>query len=319
MNVIVSNEQQAVLSNLNIEIIKTVNGVYPAEEIIQLFSNFFFGNMIMDVTALEGYKDPRNLQKLSMALDVNKIILLLPNVHECKDPRYVSKLISMGYYNFTYDLDGVNYLLVNPNSYKDVAHLHALDDGVSVVASPGVTVVNNYSAPSGIVLGVKNVTPGAGSTTFIYLLKKRLTQLGISNVALEVDRRDFTFLNDKDLVSVTKENLANEVLKYRNVQVVLLDLNDYVDNGICTDVIYMFEPSYIKLNKLMMKDRNIFTKLKGQKVVLAKSMLSDNDVAELEYEAKMKFFYNLPPLNDRKDNNEVLDEFLSKFGLIAFK
>ena len=51
MNVIISNERQAELANLDIEVIKSLNGVFDADELVQTFSNFFFGRMILDLTA----------------------------------------------------------------------------------------------------------------------------------------------------------------------------------------------------------------------------------------------------------------------------
>lgn len=322
MNVIISNEQQSLLSNLDIEIIKSINGVYQAEEIVEMFSNFFFGKMIFDVTALAGYKDPRNFQTISISLDVEKIILLLPNIPECNDSKYISKLISMGFYNFTTNIDGLNYLLANPNSYRDVAHLHVLEDTSSGVSGPSIVetkIINNYVTNSSMILGFKNLTIGAGSTSLIYMLKKELTRMGISNVAIEIGRRDFNYLNDPEMISVEPENVANEIVKHRSEQVVLLDLNEYDDLSLCTDVFYLLEPSFIKLNKLMVRDRNIFEKYKDAKIMLVKSMLSDKDVDELEYEARTKFFFNMPPLDDRKSESEILDKFLSKLGLVNYQ
>ena len=86
MNVIISNERQAELANLDIEIIKSIHGVFDVDELIQMFSNFFFGRMILDLTALKNYQDVRNLQKLSMSLDVEKIIILLPAVYTVSLP-----------------------------------------------------------------------------------------------------------------------------------------------------------------------------------------------------------------------------------------
>ena len=42
MNVIISNERQAELANLDIEIIKSIHGVFDVDELIQMFSNFLF-------------------------------------------------------------------------------------------------------------------------------------------------------------------------------------------------------------------------------------------------------------------------------------
>ena len=52
MNVIVTNEQDSVLSNIDIDIIKSVHGTFTASEIIDMFKNLFYNKMIIDVTAL---------------------------------------------------------------------------------------------------------------------------------------------------------------------------------------------------------------------------------------------------------------------------
>ena len=178
MNVIISNERQAELANLDIEIIKSIHGVFDADELIQMFSNFFFGRMILDLTALKNYQDVRNLQKLSMSLDVEKIIILLPDTPECLAPQFLSKLISMGIYNFTTNLDGVNYLLTNPNTYRDVAHLHQIDStptsSETGSTGSGNTVINNIVSTGTYILGIKNVTEHSGATMLTYMLKKEL-------------------------------------------------------------------------------------------------------------------------------------------------
>ena len=242
MNVIISNERQAELANLDIEIIKSINGVFEADELIQMFSNFFFGRMILDLTALKDYMDVRNLQKLSMSLDVEKIIVLLPDTPECLAPRFLSKLISMGIYNFTTNLDGVNYLLNNPNTYRDVAHLHQIEEpqgaapgGIRGVAASGsnTTIVSTGT----YILGIKNVTEHSGATMLIYMLKNVLKDMGKRTIAIEVDKRDFVYLNDKDMISVDNNNLANEVLKHKDANVILVDLNKEGNIDVCNEVL----------------------------------------------------------------------------------
>ena len=56
MNVIISNKQSEQLSNLDIDIIKSISGLYDAFEIVEMFKNFFFNMMILDVTALKNNK-----------------------------------------------------------------------------------------------------------------------------------------------------------------------------------------------------------------------------------------------------------------------
>lgn len=322
MNVIISNERQAELSNLNIEIIKSIHGVFEVDELIQMFSNFFFGRMILDLTALKNYQDVRNLQKLSMSLDVEKIIVLLPDTPECLAPRFLSRLISMGIYNFTTNLDGVNYLLTNPNTYRDVAHLHQIDDvsgtTTTTTTEGGNTVINNIISTGTYILGIRNITEHSGATMLTYMLKKELKNMGKSVLAIEVDKRDFVYFNDKEMLSVDNNNLANELLKHKDVEVILIDLNKDGNMEVCNEVLYLIEPSTIKLNKLMRRDRKIFEKLAGRKVVLAQSILSDSDVKEFEYEANIKTFFTMPPLDERENNSQVLQNLLNKLGIINY-
>lgn len=325
MNVIIANERQAELEGLNIEIIKSISGVYEADELVQMFSNFFFGRMILDLTAIKNYKDIRNLQKFALSLDVEKIIILIPDTPECLAPAFLSKMISMGIYNFTTNLDGVSYLLNNPNTYRDVAHLHQInqEDAVMMAAPVNVdggstTVINQVINSGPIVLGVKNITEHSGATMLIYMLKKELDNMGKANCAIEIDRRDFTFFNEKDMISITHEQLGNELLKHRDCSVILVDLNKDGDENVCTDILYLLEPSTLKLNKLMLANRKAFENIAGKKVVLNQNVLSNADIAELEYEAKFKTFAVLPPLDERANNSEMLQGLLSRLGIINY-
>lgn len=322
MNVIISNERQAELANLDIEIIKSIHGVFDVDELIQMFSNFFFGRMILDLTALKNYQDVRNLQKLSMSLDVEKIIILLPDTPECLAPQFLSKLISMGIYNFTTNLDGVNYLLTNPNTYRDVAHLHQIDStptsSETGSTGSGNTVINNIVSTGTYILGIKNVTEHSGATMLTYMLKKELKDMGKSVLAIEVDKKDFMYFNDKEMISVDASNLANEVLRHKDVNVLLIDLNKCDNIDVCNEVLYLIEPSTIKLNKLMRRDRATFSKLAGRKIVLAQSILSDSDIKEFEYEANIKIFFVMPPLDERENNSEVLQNLLNRIGIINY-
>ena len=80
MNVIIANKYRDALSNLDIEVIKKLEGEYTVDEIINTFQNFFFQKMILDVTALKDYKEIKTLQQLSLSLDMDKLILLFTNL-----------------------------------------------------------------------------------------------------------------------------------------------------------------------------------------------------------------------------------------------
>ena len=308
MNVIIANESKSMLSTLDIDVIKSVDGVHTADEIVEMFKNFFYARMILDVTAIKDYNDITNIQKISIGLDADKIILLLPNNEASTSSSYLSKIISMGIYNFTTTVDGIKYFLEHPNTYKDVAHIQQLND-LS-------TTINEKVVAGSRIIGIKNVTDHAGSTTLIYMLKKELEQsYGMSVVAIEVNRHDFSYFNSSNMISIDDEHLMTEIVKHNDVAIILVDLNDSSNEGACSDVLYLIEPSSIKLNKLMRRNRRVFEELRGRKIILNKSLLSNSDIMDFEYEGKTKVFYNIPPLNDRV-KNPVLSDFLSKIGLI---
>lgn len=338
MNVIISNKNKEILDKLDIEVIKRLDGEYSVDEIIDVFQNFFFNKMIVDITALKDYSDMRTIQKFSISFDMNKVIFLLdPSVGATPD--YLSKLISMGIYNFTTNLEGLVYLYSNPNSYRDVAQYHKLDS--MIITDDGSNNVNNNdfddnslnedvnnepvienfvqdsNDKKGIkkrVFGFKSVTPGAGSTTLIYLLKKQLEKK-YNVLAVEIEKRDFIYYNDKTLLSLSS-GVIGEVLNTNNDKdVILVDLNGSpVAENFCTDVFYLIEPSIIKINRLLSIKPKILNELKGKKVVLCPSMLSSKDVKDFEYEANLKVYYNLPPIDDHSKSDEI-SKFISKLGI----
>lgn len=330
MNVIVSNKYQYMLENLGIDIIKNLNGEHTVDEIISTFQNFYYQRMILDITAIKNYKDIKNLQKLSMSLDMDKVILLLDDDPESTSPNYLSKLISMGIYNFTRNVDGIQYLYNHPNSYRDVAQFHQLDDvvvvqqaapqaqpsgsifgGLKQTAAPEQPTTNIHTKR---VIGIKNVTGQAGATTFTYMVRNELAK-HYNVVAIEIDKTDFPYFKDSNLVSANRGNFLNTLNKYASCDVILIDVNNNQEAiSRCDEIIYLLEPSMIKLNKLTMTLPQTLKELKDKKIVLNKSLLSSKDVLDFEYESKLKVYYNLPPLDEREKNIATLKTFLVKLG-----
>ena len=149
------------------------------------------------------------------------------------------------------------------------------------------------------------------------MMKKQL-QKNYSVVAIEVNKRDFVYFNDKDLISTTNNEVGNVVVQYNDKDVVIIDINDSVGaESLCNEVLYLLEPSIIKLNKLMLVDRNALAKYKDKKIVLNQSLLSSKDVLDFEYESKSKIYYNMPPLDDREKNIHALNMMLVKMGFEA--
>ena len=309
MNVIVSNLNADKILNLDVDIIKKISGEFTAEEIVQSFSNFFFNRMFLDITAVQDYLDISNIKKLSIGLDVSKIILLLNNDPLVNSDNYISGLISIGIYNFARTEDELKYLYNNPNSYRDVAHLQKINSSLTASMEKLDTGVR--------VIGFKNFTSHAGATSLIYMLKKRLDK-DYYTVAIEINKKDFLFYNDKNMVSCQASEVNNMIMQYRDANIILVDLNDLNTSfchSICEDVIYLMESSVLMINKLVMLDNKCFEKIANEKVVLNNSVLNRQDVLQLEKEADISFFYVFPPMNDRLDNSEILFPFLEKLNL----
>lgn len=331
MNVIIANKQKYLLDNLGVDIIKKMEGEFDVDTIISTFQNFFYQRMILDITAIKNYTDISNLQKLSISLDTEKLILLLDGTEATNNPTFLSNLVSMGIYNFTKDLEGIQYLYNTPNTYRDVAQFHQINpvpveksnesekprSTFSFITKPVQESVSNTFERR--IIGIKNVTKQAGATSLAYMMKQELSK-NYSVVALEVDKTDFPYFRDKEMISTTSNNVGSTISNYKNKDVIIIDINNSDSaEGFCHDIIYLIEPSIIKLQKLMTFNPNCLNVLKGKKVILNKSLLSSNDVANFEYESKLKTFYNLVPLNDRLRSLPELRQLLIKLGFDRLK
>ena len=329
MNVIISNKNQLLLENLGIDVIKEMHGEFDVDEIIATFQNFFYQRMILDITAIKNYTDISNLQKLSISLDMEKVILLLDGTDATSSPKFLSDLVSMGIYNFTKNVDGIQYLYNTPNTYRDVAQFHQLGNfGInnSVESTPNPQA--QYVAPAILdspapvqqefygtrVIGVKNITKQSGASSLVYMMKNELSK-NYSAVAIEVDKSDFTYFRDKSLISTVTSEIGSVINKHRDKNVIIIDLNNsLVAEGFCSEVLYLIEPSVIKLQKLMVLNATALNGLKGKKIILNQSLLTSSEVANFEYESRVKVFYNLPPLNERDKKLPELNKLLVKLG-----
>ena len=299
MNVIVGNQQQVVLDRLDIDIIKRVHGCYEVSELIDMFRTFYFNKMVLDVTAMKKYNDIDTYKELINGLKADKIILYISENSNLCTANFLSQLVDIGIYNFTSNFEGIRYLTKHTNSYQEVEHIHKLASrtkGITqtVVKQRDEDELKEIKSDLGNkVIGFRNITSHAGSTTLIYMLKKELESVYGNNsvLAIEINKTDFSVYVDKEMISVSKDKVKEILKQADNYKIILIDLNDFTENSIC------------------------FQRLKGRKVILNKSLLSEKEISNFESEAKIEVFYNIPPLNERK-RNEIIYDFLEKINLI---
>ena len=333
MNVMVYNKYKDLLLSLKLDVVKSLEGVFNVDEIIDTFANFYYEKMILDITSIRDYQNFDNLQKLAMNINMENVILLLDDNEQSNTKGYLSKLVSLGIYNFTRNADGINYLLVHPHTYRDVVSVHNIEDidippapTVAPVAVPAQNnvdsvapatqehVVNNVVNAQMKIIGFKNATTHAGATTLVYMLKKALS--GTKKVAaMEVNRVDFLYFDDKELISTTTTELPKELMKKNSYDYVFVDLNDYDDISICNEVYYLIEPSTIMINKMLRRNKNILETLKKEKVILNKCVLNSEDIAAFEYETKLKVVAAIAPVDDRQNTIEEINKFINKINL----
>lgn len=325
MNIIIGNKQENQLNKLDIDIIKNVVGCYEASVLVEMFKTFFYNKIVLDVTALKDYEDINSYKKLISGIEADKIIFYMPENTNLCTAEFLYQLVNLGIYNFTSNLEGIKYLINHSNSYKEVEYIKKLVKKDNINNLQNEETKNSIEKKAQVIydyeqkiIGFRNVTSHAGATTLIYMLKKELAMIfGINKVlAIEINKSDFSIFIDKEMISLKKEQLKDIIKKAKKYKVILIDLNDYPDNSVCDEVCYLVEPSIIKLNKLIRINSNVFEKLKGRKLILNKSLLSEKEISSFEAEAKIEVFYNIPALNERK-RNDVLYDFLEKLELVS--
>ena len=305
MNVMVYNKYKEALIELKIEVMKSLEGVYNVDEIIDTFTNFYYDKMILDITAIRDYQNIDNLQKLAMNINMENVIVLLDDSPETNSEAYISKLVSLGIYNFTKNVDGINYLLVHPHSYRDVVNVHNVQDMNqsnqlnptpvdTETAKKEENMVQDLPSNNGKmkIIGFKNITNHAGATSLIYMLKK-----------------------EKDMISTTSQELLKEIMHRNTYDVILVDLNDYEDLDVCTEVYYLIEPSTIMINRMLKKNKSILDAIRGYKLVLNKCTLNKDDVATFEYETKLKVVDAIPCVDDRQKEIKEIKDFIGKVNM----
>lgn len=313
MNIVVANRGKNIIYSANIEIVKEITGVFKVEEIYNYFKTTFYRKIIIDATALADFPNSMVLEKLARSFDLDKIILLLPN-DSAPPKEFLSHLVTMGIYNFTDNVQGLKELVERSNTIEEVRGFIINKNVTSTSDTLDFQPIPNTGM--NIVLGIKNITDSAGATTLIYMLKKQLElKNNFSVIGVEVDKQDFLYFNDPKLESIKGDKLQNYLSTKSNVNLILVDLTNNNYDGLCTDILYLVEPSMYKINRLVMQKRTAFSELKGKKIILNKSMLNEKDTAIFAKEAGISVYFNLPSLNDRA-LNPILDELLDKLGVV---
>ena len=294
MNIVIENLNSSIIDSISIATVKRLNGTYDVGTLFNEISSLSYEKVIMDITSLNNYNDINVLKSLISFIKPDKLILVLNK--ENISIEYLNSIIEIGIYNIAYTAEHIVELYSNPNNYEDAI------------------ILINKSKKITKIIGFKNVTKHAGSTTLIYILKKHLDKYR-KVLALEIDKLDFNFFYNKEMVSIQDNAVDMTLEKYGNTDIILIDLNNS-KNAVkyCDEIIYLVEPTMIRINESMMVDPTTFNSLKDKKVILNKSPLTNDEIKEFESESHIKAYYVLPMLNERR-NSDLINNLIDKLKL----
>lgn len=325
MNVITSNEGKNILDRLDIDIIKRIDGQYELQELLSKFVNLYFNKMIIDITSIANYKDIETMKKLAEAVDPSRIILLLNDDPAVNNNVFMAKLVELGFYNFTRNYEGIKFLYSTPNTLENVRHLLMSESQMQEQIAELKRVEQERIASEGMVgsfhgrrvIGLANLTIHAGATSLTNMMVRQLNAKGYSAIGLEMFRQDLIFYHDPTHLHscMNKSDLESKLKLYADVNVIIIDLNEFGEaEKYCDIILYLLEPSYVRMTRLIKKNRNAFEDNRDHKIVLNMSFVNDQEVPDFEYETKLKVFDNLPPVNDRNQNLLEVNQLLMKLG-----
>lgn len=329
MNLVIKNQNYKIIDSLTIDIIKTLTGEYTKEDISTELINFIYNEAIIDITAIKNYYDIKSTLDFLSFFDASRVIILLNDSELINANNYLGYLVQNGYYNFTRNAAGINYLLTHPNKYDDVKKYlvsesnnlnnysnvsNSSPNNFGVQTSVNVTEEKNVKQSNCKIIGLQNITEHAGATTLMYMMVKQL-KINYHVKGIEMFKQDSIYFHDNDLTLCTSvDELKIKLKSFSEYDAILIDLNDFDAKDFCDEILYLIEPGTIRLNKAIKKDSNIAGKVRSGKVIINRSSIKEEEINNFEYETKFNVFVNIPNFNERADRIQIIDRLLIKLG-----
>lgn len=317
MNIAIKNENTSVMNSLDVEIIKTLDGSFTKEEIINNLTNLYYNKVVLDITAIQNYYDENTLFDFLSYFGPSKVVLVLNNTELCNNPLFLKKLIENGYYNFAKNAAGINFLMNRPNTFEDVKKYLEGQTMYNPMNQNEITAEENYNVyhnQNQKIIGIKNLTPHAGATTLMYMMLKILKSK-FKVKGIECQKNDGSYFKSSDIISCENlESLKIIIKTLYTLDILIIDLNNLDGEEICDDIIYLMEAGTIKLNKFLKSNPKIGEFSKNHKIIISRNTISDKDLIEFSFETKINVFANIKDFNERDVNNKDVELLLNKLG-----
>lgn len=300
MNVVISNKYREELKNIGIEISGVLEGSFNSFQIVSAFRNYYYERIILDITAIKDYNNISilisELKNIFSILDPSKTILFIENTPEFNNDAIKKYLIDLKIYNFAFDINEIIELYNNKREYEEVKDFNN-------------KTINNKSR----IIGIKNVTDNAGATTLTYMMMKELSKK-YSVKCLEIDKNDFKYFEDQNMKSINSNAFINEISSEPFPDVILVDQNNYENDLIIKETIFLVEPSIVKLNKALDLNPNLINSLRDKKVVFNRTSVSLPKLMLLQDQYNLKVFDIIRNVNEKDKINPQVINLLTKLG-----
>ncbi len=317
MNISIKNENISVMNNLDVEIIKTIEGIFTKEDIEKELYNLYYNKVIIDITAINNYYDENTLFNFLSYWEPSRVVLVLNNTELCNSSTFLKKLVERGYYNFSKNASGISFLINKPNTFEDVKKYLESANLYNPMNSNDNNFEDNYRVNYNTnqkIIGIQNLTPHAGATTLMYMMIKILKN-NYKVKGIEYQSDDNKYLQSDDIINSNSiDDLKIKINTLYNYDTIFISLNNLTENNICSDILYLIEPGTIRLNKFLKVNHNISEFSSKNKVVLSRSMIQDQDLNRFMYESKINVYFNLRDFNDRGSDAKTVKELLIKLG-----
>ena len=163
MYIAIKNLNGIIIDSANLDTIKTLDGEFTREMIESQLTNFIYSKAIIDITAIKNYFDIKEVLNFLSFFPASKVIILLNDSELVSSNNYLKYLVENGYYNFTRNAAGINYLLNHPNTLDNVkkylsesSYTSQNDINQSVSTSPNAFGNQSYVANANLSANFNN-------------------------------------------------------------------------------------------------------------------------------------------------------------------
>lgn len=323
MDIQIINKYDNLFKELDLNIIKSFSGLYDIEKIKKELSDLYYENVFIDITSIKDYYNINTVIYFLKVFPKEKVHILLDNSQVAGSNEYINELINNGYFNITKNHLSLMFLRNNPGTREDAIKLlekevmeDAREEVLEVKTKQNIMKrnVKKQAHKKVQVIAVQNLTKNAGATSLVYMMYNHLSKRYNVKVA-EMFKTDLRIYSNSDFFTFTDENqLERFINENNNLDVILVDFNNVNKFTLIDTLIYLVEPTKLKVNQLILKDKHYNSKIKNHLVVVNKSLISQSDLRNLEYEMKIKSFYMLPNIGEDETDNVEINKMLYKMG-----